>query len=207
MTQSDIRTICIIIACLKLWFHLLEIISIDLKRLKTLAQNTMWIICRICFLWIITSPGQIIGGALYLSIDLLFWFYCWLFPHSEILEKIRAPPEHGPAFRPRESEEKRDPNLSELMKACWAEEPRNRPTANTLRSSMDNFNRFVILDYICWNMELPCKHQQWQLGDPRKRSHQMAARSDDQGHKYCREDAPWCCRCCFGTPTWTTCRR
>ncbi|XP_033625132.1 atrial natriuretic peptide receptor 1-like [Asterias rubens] len=60
---------------------------------------------------------------------------------AEILEKIRAPPEHGPVFRPRESEEKRDPNLSELMKACWAEEPRNRPTANTLRSSMDNFNR------------------------------------------------------------------
>ncbi|XP_022084678.1 atrial natriuretic peptide receptor 1-like [Acanthaster planci] len=60
---------------------------------------------------------------------------------GEILDKIRSPPAGLQPFRQRANTENIDPKIWDLITACWEEDPKERPNANSLRTSIDKINR------------------------------------------------------------------
>ncbi|XP_030833903.1 LOW QUALITY PROTEIN: atrial natriuretic peptide receptor 1-like, partial [Strongylocentrotus purpuratus] len=62
---------------------------------------------------------------------------------SEIVDKIKCPPSGSLSqpFRPQVAGENVDSSISELIKACWAEDPKDRPNVNSLNASIVKINR------------------------------------------------------------------
>ncbi|XP_038078449.1 atrial natriuretic peptide receptor 1-like [Patiria miniata] len=60
---------------------------------------------------------------------------------GEILKKIKLPPAGLQPFRQRATAENVDSSISELIKACWAEDPKYRPNINSLNASIVKINR------------------------------------------------------------------
>ncbi|XP_038045138.1 atrial natriuretic peptide receptor 1-like [Patiria miniata] len=77
---------------------------------------------------------------------------------TEIVEKIKYPPANGSPFRPQWRTENDDTRISDLFQACWAEDPTQRPTANSLNTIITKINResstgTCILDNLLHRME------------------------------------------------------
>ncbi|XP_022109306.1 atrial natriuretic peptide receptor 1-like [Acanthaster planci] len=67
-------------------------------------------------------------------------------PSTDVVEKIKYPAANGAPFRPSVRIEDVHTTIVEMFQACWAENPQERPTANSLHVSMSKINRENNLD-------------------------------------------------------------